>query len=98
MFSPCSDNIIIKPSTASETQTEGGLYIPETANASGQITHGTVVAVGPGHIYDSGLRGPMLVQKGDTVWYAKAHASTITLDGKQYKVVAERNIFGYVNP
>ena len=95
MFNPCSDNVIINPSTASETQTEGGLYIPESAQANGAITHGSVVAVGPGHIYDSGQRGEMLTKIGDKVWYAKAHASTITLDGKQYKVVAERNLFGY---
>src|SRR5689334_21207945 len=95
MFNPLSDNVIINPSTTSEQKTESGLFIPESAQANGAITHGTVVAVGPGHIYDSGVRGEMLVQKGDTVWYAKGHASTITLDGKQYKVVAERNIFGF---
>lgn len=95
MFNPCSDNVIINPSTASETQTASGLFIPESAQANGAITHGTVVAVGPGHIYDSGQRGEMLTKVGDTVWYAKGHASTITLDGKQYKVVAERNLFGY---
>jgi chaperonin GroES len=95
MFKPLSDNVIIDPTMASETQTQGGLFIPETAQANGAITTGKVVAVGNGHIYDSGQIGPMFVQKGDTVWYAKAHASTITLDGKAYKVVAQRNLFGY---
>lgn len=95
MFNPLSDNIIIDPVTAEETVRASGLIVPASASENSAITNGTVVAVGPGHIYDSGIRGPMLVQKGDRVWYAKGHASTITLDGKSYKVVAERNIFGF---
>lgn len=93
-FSPLHDNLIIDPSKSEERQTASGLIIPESASMNGAITTGTVVAVGPGHIYDSGERGEMLCKVGDTVWYAKGHASTIRVDGSEYKVVAERNIFG----
>lgn len=95
MFNPCGDNVIIRPSKSEETQTASGLFIPESASANSAITTGTVVAVGPGHLYDSGQRGEMLTKVGDTVWYAKGHASSITLDSQQLKVVAERNLFGY---
>lgn len=94
-FNPLHDNLIIQPKSSSDTQTASGLYIPETSAINGAITSGTVVAVGPGHIYDSGNRGEMLCKVGDTVWYAKGHASTITLESRDYKVVAERNIFGF---
>jgi len=95
MFNPCGDNLIISASKAEETTTASGLVLPESVTGSGQITSGTVVAAGPGHIFDGGQRGEMLCKVGDTVWYAKGHASTIRLDGKDFKVVAERNIFGF---
>ena len=96
MFNPCGDNIIVSPSKAEEAKTESGLILPDSVTGSGQITTGTVVVTGPGHLCpETGVRGEMLCKKGDTVWYAKGHASTIKLDGKEYKVVAERNIFGY---
>lgn len=91
-FIPCSDNVIIRPSSKGEQTTASGLIISASDAA---ITTGTVVDVGRGHIYDSGIRGEMDIQAGDKVWYAPSHASTIRLDGEDFKVVAARNIFGY---
>ena len=53
-------------------KTQGGLWIPESANEENKRdTVGVVVAVGPGRILDNGERAPMPVGPGDTVRFGK---------------------------
>ena len=60
---PLSDRVLIEPAEA-ETQTAGGIYIPDTAKEKPQ--KGTVIAVGPGKVDE-----PTTVKVGDTVLYGK---------------------------
>ena len=51
---PLDDRVVVEPLEAEET-TAGGIVLPENAKEKPQ--RGTVVAVGPGRLLDSGDRG-----------------------------------------
>ncbi len=57
---------------------------------------GTVVAVGPGKMLDSGNRGELSVGIGDTVIYGKYGGSDIEVDGKELKILRESDILAKV--
>ena len=57
-FRPLSDKMLIKPIDV-ESQTKGGIYIPDSAKQKPQ--EGEVIAVGPGRILDDGTRSTVSV-------------------------------------
>ncbi|MEL6445464.1 MAG: co-chaperone GroES [Bacteroidota bacterium] len=90
---PLADRVVVKPQEA-ETQTAGGLYIPDTAKEKPQ--RGTVVAVGPGRV-ENGTKIDMTVQEGDTVLYGKYAGTEIALDGDDVLIMRESDILGVVS-
>ncbi len=90
---PLSDRIIIKPSPAEE-KTKGGIYLPDTAKEKPVI--GEVVAVGPGRKSDDGKIVPMEVKAGDKVLYGKYSGTEVTIDGQEYLIMRESDIFAIV--
>ncbi len=89
-FRPLSDNVLVKPSEA-ETQTSGGIYIPDSAKQKPQ--EGEVIAVGPGRILDDGSRSTVAVAAGDTVLYSKYGGTELKLDGQDYMILGEEQIY-----
>ena len=89
-FRPLSDNVLIKPSEA-ETQTSGGIYIPDSAKQKPQ--EGEVIAVGPGRILDDGNRSTVAVAVGDVVLYSKYGGTELKLDGQDYMILDEEQIY-----
>ncbi len=89
-FRPLSDNVLVKPSEA-ETQTSGGIYIPDSAKQKPQ--EGEVIAVGPGRILDDGSRSALSVAVGDTVIYSKYGGTELKLDGQDYMILDEEQIY-----
>ena len=89
-FRPLSDNVLVKPSEA-ETQTSGGIYIPDSAKQKPQ--EGEVIAVGPGRILDDGSRSAVAVTAGDTVLYSKYGGTELKLDGQDYMILGEEQIY-----
>lgn len=89
---PLGDRVVVKPKEAQE-QTESGLYIPETAKEKPQ--QGTVVSVGPGRT-ENGTKIDMTVSEGDQVLYGKYAGTEVTLDGDEYLIMRENDIFGIV--
>lgn len=89
---PLGDRVVVKPKEAKE-QTESGLYIPETAKEKPQ--QGTVVSVGPGRT-ENGTKIDMTVSEGDQVLYGKYAGTEVTLDGDEYLIMRENDIFGIV--
>ena len=89
-FRPLSDNVLVKPSEA-ETQTSGGIYIPDSAKQKPQ--EGEVIAVGPGRILDDGSRSALSVAVGDTVIYSKYGGTELKLDGQDYMILGEEQIY-----
>jgi len=86
-FTPQGDRVLVEPAPA-EVKTAGGLIIPDTAQEKPQ--KGTVIAVGPGKKKEE----PMTVKPGDNVLYGKYSGTEITIDGKEYLIMRQDDIFG----
>lgn len=89
-FRPLSDKVLVKPSEA-ETQTSGGIYIPDSAKQKPQ--EGEVIAVGPGRVLDDGTRSTVSVAVGDVVIYSKYGGTELKLDGAEYMILDEDQIY-----
>jgi len=90
---PLDDRIVVQPLEAEE-KTAGGLYLPDTAKEKPQ--RGTVIAVGPGKLLDTGKRGEMSVAVGDEVIYGKYSGSDIEVDGQEIKILRETDVLAKV--
>ena len=87
-FKPLADRVLIEPVQA-ETKTASGIIIPDTAKEKPQ--EGTVIAVGNGKIDE-----PMTVKVGDKVLYGKYAGTELKLDGKDFLIVKEADLFGII--
>jgi chaperonin GroES len=85
---PLADRVVVEPSPA-ETKTASGIIIPDTAKEKPQ--EGNVVAVGPGKTEE-----PMTVKLGDKVLYGKYAGTELKLNGKDYLIMRESDIFAIV--
>jgi chaperonin GroES len=85
---PLADRVLIEPAEA-ESKTAGGIYIPDTAKEKPQ--RGKVVAVGSGKKDE-----PITVKVGDTVLYGKYAGTEIQIDGKDYLIMRESDIYAIV--
>ena len=90
---PLDDRVVVRPVEAEE-KTAGGIVLPDTAKEKPQ--KGTVMAVGPGKLLDSGKRAEVAVKKGDLVLYGKYSGSDFKLDGEEYKILHETDLLGIV--
>jgi chaperonin GroES len=82
---PLHDRVIVEPAAAEE-KTQSGIIIPDTAKEKPQ--RGTIVAVGSGKKDE-----PMTVKAGDQVLYGKYSGTEIQIDGKDYLIMRESDIF-----
>lgn len=82
---PLADRVLVQPAAAEE-KTSSGLYIPDSAKEKPQ--RGTVIAVGDGKKDE-----PMTVKVGDTVLYGKYSGTELTVDGGDYLIMRESDIF-----
>ena len=88
---PLGDRVVVEAAPA-ETKTASGIYIPETAQEKPQ--HGTVVATGPGkYAEQTGNLIPLSVKEGDKVLYGKFAGQEITIDGTDYLIMRESDIY-----
>lgn len=85
---PLADRVVVEPAKAEE-KTASGIIIPDTAKEKPQ--RGTVVAVGAGKPEE-----PMTVKVGDAVLYGKYSGTEISLDGKDYLIMRESDLFAIV--
>ena len=85
---PLADRVVIEPAAAEE-KTAGGIIIPDTAKEKPQ--KGKVVAVGNGKPDE-----PMTVKVGDTVLYGKYSGTDFSIDGGDYLMMREADIFGII--
>ncbi|MFN8276240.1 MAG: co-chaperone GroES [Chitinophagales bacterium] len=82
---PLGDRVLVKAVEA-ETKTASGIIIPDTAKEKPQ--RGTVIAVGPGKKDE-----PTTVKKGDSVLYGKYSGTEIQIDGVEYLIMRESDIY-----
>lgn len=92
-LNPLDDRIVIEPNVAEET-TAGGIVLPDTAQEKPQS--GTVIAVGPGRLLESGERCPVAVEVGDEVLYGKYGGTEIEVSGKEVKILRESDILAKI--
>jgi chaperonin GroES len=92
-LTPLADRVIIKPSEAEET-TKGGIILPDTAKE--KPIEGTVIAAGPGKVTDDGKAVKMSIKVGDKVLYGKYSGTEITVEGEDYLIMRESDIFAIV--
>ncbi|MCL2324101.1 MAG: co-chaperone GroES [Actinomycetia bacterium] len=90
---PLGDRVIVKQAEA-ETQTKSGLYLPDSGQEKPQ--RGTVLAVGDGALNDKGERVPVNVKKDDVVIYSKYGGTEVKLDGEEYVILKESDIYAVV--
>jgi chaperonin GroES len=57
---------------------------------------GEVVAVGPGKVADDGKKVAMEVKVGDKVLYGKYSGTEVTIEGDEYLIMREADIFAIV--
>jgi chaperonin GroES len=74
-----------------EEKTAGGIFLPDTAKKKPQ--EGRVVAVGPGRVLQDGTRAPMSVKVGDRVIFSKYGGNEVEVDGKEYTILDEDQIY-----
>ena len=82
---PLADRVLVEAAPAEE-RTASGLIIPDTAKEKPQRV--TVIAVGNGKKDE-----PVTVKVGDQVLYGKYAGTEITVEGKEYLIMRESDIF-----
>jgi len=82
---PLADRVLVE-SAAPEEKTASGIIIPDTAKEKPQ--RGKVIAIGTGKKDE-----PLTVKVGDNVLYGKYAGTEITVDGKEYLIMRESDIF-----
>ena len=88
-FKPLADRVLIEPAAAEE-KTASGIIIPDTAKEKPQ--RGVVIAVSDKD--DKGNKPEVKV--GDVVLYGKYAGTEVQLEGKDYLIMRESDIFAIV--
>ncbi|MED5553889.1 MAG: co-chaperone GroES [Candidatus Neomarinimicrobiota bacterium] len=86
---PLSDRVVVEPAAAEE-KSSGGIILPDTAQEKPQ--QGTVVAIGPGKVSDSGTLVEMSVKDGDKILYGKYSGTEVNVAGTDYIIMRESDI------
>ena len=92
-INPLGDRIVVKPMEAEE-KTKGGLILPDTVKE--KPVEGTIVAAGPGRKSDDGKIVEMEVKVGEKILYGKYSGTEVTIDGDEYLIMRESDIFAIV--
>jgi len=92
-LNPLDDRVVVQPLDAEET-TAGGIVLPDAAKEAPQ--RGTVIAVGPGRLLDSGERCSVSLAVGDEVLFGKYGGTEIEVDGNDVKILRESDILAKI--
>jgi chaperonin GroES len=92
-INPLADRVVVQPAEAEE-KTKGGIILPDTAKE--KPVEGTIVAAGPGKVADNGEVVKMTVKVGDKVLYGKYSGTEVIIDGEEYLIMRESDIFAIV--
>ena len=93
MLKPLGDRIVVKVIEDTE-QTQGGIFIPDSAKEKPQ--KGEIVAVGLGKMNDKGEREPLDVEVGQKVLYAKYAGTDVKMDGTEYKILSIKDALAII--
>ncbi|TNE72084.1 MAG: co-chaperone GroES [Bacteroidetes bacterium] len=85
-FKPLADRVLIEPAPAEQT-TASGIIIPDSAKE--KPLKGKIVAVGSGKKDE-----PLTVKVGNEVLYGQYSGTEIKVDGTNYLIMRESDIYG----
>ena len=87
------DRVVVKRQDE-ETTSAGGIVLPGSATEKPQ--QGEVVAVGPGKKSEDGKVSPVDLKVGDHVVFGQYGGNTVKIDGEEYLIMNENEIYGVV--
>ena len=90
---PLHDKVLVKRTEEEETSS-GGIIL--SGSAKEKPSQGEVISVGSGKKNDSGEVTPINVKAGDTVLFGQYAGNEVKLDGKDYLIMSESDIFGVI--
>ncbi len=90
---PLHDRVVLKR-MEEERLSAGGIVIPDSATE--KPIRGEVIAVGPGKTLDNGTTKAPAVKVGDKVLFGKYSGTEVKIDGTEYLVVREDDIFAVI--
>ena len=90
---PLHDKVLVKRTEEDETSS-GGIIL--SAAAKEKPSQGEVISVGPGKKLESGDLVPVNVKAGDTVIFGQYGGNEVKLDGEDYLILSESDIFGVI--
>ena len=90
---PLHDNVLVKRTEEEETSS-GGIIL--SGSAKEKPSQGEGGAGGPGKVSDSGESASMNVSVGDTVIFGQYGGNEIKVNGEDYLILSEKDIFGVV--
>jgi chaperonin GroES len=90
---PLHDKVVVERMEA-ESKSAGGILIPDTAKE--KPMRGIVIAVGPGRVLENGDVKALDVKKGDKVLFGGYAGSEVKVDGKDYLIVNESEIYAVI--
>jgi len=91
---PLHDRVIVQR-LAEEERTRGGIIIPDTAKEKPQ--KGRVVSTGKGKVTEEGKLLPLEVKSGDEVLFGKYAGTEFKVEGEEFLMMREDDIFGVIN-
>ena len=91
---PLGDKVVVQVVEQDE-KTAGGIYLPDAAKKKPQ--EGRVIAVGHGRVLDNGDRNKLTVKEGDRVLFSKYGGNEVTIEGEEYTILDEDQIYAVLN-
>lgn len=91
---PLGDKVVVQL-TEAEEKTAGGILLPDSAKKKPQ--EGKVIAIGEGRVLETGERNKLTVQVGDRVLFSKYGGNEVTVDGEEYTILDEDQIYAIIN-
>ena len=91
---PLSDHLVIEPISEEKT-TKSGIVLPDTVDKD-KPEMGTVIAVGPGRLDESGARVAIDVKAGDKVLFKSYSPDEFEIDGENVMIARESDILAIV--
>ena len=91
---PLADRVVVKAIEEQEVS-KSGIIIPDTAKE--KPMEGEIIEVGAGRLADDGKLVNLEVKKGDKVLYGKYSGTEISIDGDEYLIMRESDIFAVIN-
>ncbi len=90
---PLGERIVVERDS-SESETAGGIYLPESAKD--KPSRGTVVAVGNGRLLKDGTRSELQLKAGDRVLFSSYGPDEIKFGDGEYLLMREDDVLAVI--